>query len=966
MLTAPLASTAGWEWTLDAATDLPQALRGAFPATTSGAAGATEPVVTPEAVIGNSAILTGLLFPFTGHYGHNKDGDVHWIWGRAADPARYPALRTALQSGNPLIALRFTNATAADPDAFPSEGRTRGDAVALTGGSGVTVQNLTVVAAYPLEPGLDTLSVLRDLRTRIATALADGDDLAAEAAAWSGFVDALDILDAPLRLLQPSGSPENGRTVSVAHAGGDVTAALAEAHRGDVLAATGLDRGDLGVGSSLTVDLTDEEGTAIAPGAAATSGPVALDGSASHVDFAVLEEWFASQGSAELERYNRGCTVTPFINGPEYFDHLFTELHATTLPAPAGSPQPVLYLTGYSIDNSTKFASEASGLENRTLEEVTSMLADGGAEARFLALQFLQLEESFTNAIETGALITSLLLAIAGGTATFFQDSASWEQVSFFGHSQALAAALFFAAGSLNDILDKLEPNKSAIDALDDLAGVEAHLDPYPAECPDNPLCASANDIVKLAHEAQKRFNAFHQKIAVVRNDEGLHAYCGGIDLNANRLDDRDHGKRGPYHDVHARVDGPAAGELAKTFTERWAERTEGATLALDAPGAFSSLPTNGSDIVQIARTYFGPDPVDNSRAFSFAPTGERTILDTSLAAIARARRYIYIEDQYLTPPLEYSSALISAAAHVSGPLIIVIPETPDQPFGFEARQRFVSDLSVAWGDRLKVGAMRGRFSRSQTNRKTAVGRLWLTDDLAEGGNQVDVGPPDRVPETPFWLIVDNEAMRVVGKAAGTGTQESVRLNVDRAGTTNLFDAGKGTTRTTHKAGTPATAGIFAGIYVHSKLMLIDDCFASIGSANCNRRGYYSDGECNIFALREELTHGENWIRTFRTRLWSELAGVPEEYGAVAFADPTRNLNLFERKFLTGNRFSPFAAQPYSAAFEVQTDFTGSTSALAGVGFILKAAAGMGQIIAGTESEDLFDTFIDPSSEVAL
>ena len=49
MLTAPLSSTAGWTWTPGVATDLPEALRGAFPATSQGAAGTTEPVVTPEA-----------------------------------------------------------------------------------------------------------------------------------------------------------------------------------------------------------------------------------------------------------------------------------------------------------------------------------------------------------------------------------------------------------------------------------------------------------------------------------------------------------------------------------------------------------------------------------------------------------------------------------------------------------------------------------------------------------------------------------------------------------------------------------------------------------------------------------------------------------------------------------------------------------------------------------------------------
>src|SRR5262249_40163370 len=143
--------------------------------------------------------------------------------------------------------------------------------------------------------------------------------------------------------------------------------------------------------------------------------------------------------------------------------------------------------------------------------------------------------------------------------------------VSFWGHTQALAVALFFGAGHITDLFDTLEANKAAVDALAALPGVLAALDPYPAECGDNPICQAANEIVALAHEGQPRLNAFHQKVPGGRRGGGVHAYCGGIDVNANRRDARDHGVRGPYHDVHARVEGFAAGELARPFIERWA-----------------------------------------------------------------------------------------------------------------------------------------------------------------------------------------------------------------------------------------------------------------------------------------------------------------------------------------------------------------------------------------------------------
>ncbi|MGH8684796.1 MAG: phospholipase D-like domain-containing protein [Nitrosospira sp.] len=58
-------------------------------------------------------------------------------------------------------------------------------------------------------------------------------------------------------------------------------------------------------------------------------------------------------------------------------------------------------------------------------------------------------------------------------------------------------------------------------------------------------------------------------------------------------------------------------------------------------------------------------------------------------------------------------------------------------------------------------------------------------------------------------------------------------------------------------------------MYVHSKLLIIDDKFASIGSANSNPRSYKVDTELDFFwyeaAIAEKL----------RTDLWNEMLGKP-------------------------------------------------------------------------------------------
>jgi phosphatidylserine/phosphatidylglycerophosphate/cardiolipin synthase-like enzyme len=953
VFTSPLSSLAGWSWSRTVATDLPKPLRRLLPPSGAGTTGpGAEPASLQWAVAG-AGPPAALRFPARGrwHHAQAETSSVHWIWGRAADLALHAPLRTRLPLGNPLIAIRFEDAFDAHDHKGEPKGVAMGDAVDVGGGPILTTA-VTVVAFAPGAPGLDSIGVLRYVRDALAgTSVAEGTP------GWQPFVAALDGLEQPLRLLEPGGNPATGVAVELVGGAGAVT--LEPAHLGDVLEALGLTRADLTATS--TLDLRDAgDVVATAAGAAFPDGLVTLSPDTAYVGIAPLAAWFAPQQSAALTRYTRGNTVVPFADGIATFADLFAELDR----AIAAGSQGAFYVTGYSLHHDRTLA--PAGFTHRTVADVAAAMTAAGGQPRFLALQMLQLDPDWVRTVQTSAALISVILSFAGAVATIFQDDRSPDQLSFFLHSQAIAAALFVGSASLDSLIEGLDLNRGAIDALSAMPGVEAHLDPVDADVDDNPHASSSAELISWALEAQRRFNVFHQKIQVVRNLEGLHAYCGGIDLNSNRVQDREHASRGPFHDVHARVDGRAAGELAKTFSERWA-RAAGTGLVVDEPGALDGLPTDGPDVVQVARTYYGPVPGSGRGFTSFAPDGERTIIDTLLQAITRARRYIFIEDQYLTPPLEFAFALAGAAAAVSGPLIILVPSTPDQPFGLARRQHFIQQMREAWGDRFKVGVLRKRFSKTQTSFEAAKGRLWLTADLgsADSDNVVELGPPARLPDPPFWLVVDGEAMRAYHRVAGFDSPTGARFEVDRAAASNLFKFGAGTKRAAHKRGAAVATGRFPDVYVHSKIMLIDDAFASIGSANCNRRGYYSDGECNIFALRETVADGDdNWIRDLRLALWAEHLGVTDHYGRVALRDPAACLGLFNRRFTTGNRFTPFEAQPYSADFELATEFTDTTKTFGGISMIATLTGAMGAFIAGTQSDELFDTVVDPGSRV--
>ncbi|SAL73139.1 phospholipase D/transphosphatidylase [Caballeronia peredens] len=171
-----------------------------------------------------------------------------------------------------------------------------------------------------------------------------------------------------------------------------------------------------------------------------------------------------------------------------------------------------------------------------------------------------------------------------------------------------------------------------------------------------------------------------HQKLVVI--DDRL-AFVGGLDLTRSRWDTTAHApdealrrdangaRYQPFHDVHTMFDGDAAREIGVLARERWA-RACGKRLAIRAHRAAQDSdpwpPSRRVDLedvdIAISLTepgYLGRAPVQQIRA-------------QYLDAIARARRSIYIENQYFTSGT-VGAALAESLAREDGPdLAIVVP----------------------------------------------------------------------------------------------------------------------------------------------------------------------------------------------------------------------------------------------------------------------------------------------------
>jgi phosphatidylserine/phosphatidylglycerophosphate/cardiolipin synthase-like enzyme len=206
-----------------------------------------------------------------------------------------------------------------------------------------------------------------------------------------------------------------------------------------------------------------------------------------------------------------------------------------------------------------------------------------------------------------------------------------------------------------------------------------------------------------LLDERVRVAGSHHQKLVVAerRGAEDV-AFVGGIDLCHGRRDDQRHlgdpqgisigsryGARPPWHDVQLAITGPAVGDVETVFRERWEDPhaltrnpvhrvadlvRHDAEQNLPLPAQLPDPAPAGRHSVQLLRTYG-----QRLGGYPFAPKGERSVARGYAKALRRARRLIYLEDQYLWSAQVASH--IADALHACPDLrmIAVLPHYPDQ-----------------------------------------------------------------------------------------------------------------------------------------------------------------------------------------------------------------------------------------------------------------------------------------------
>lgn len=326
--------------------------------------------------------------------------------------------------------------------------------------------------------------------------------------------------------------------------------------------------------------------------------------------------------------------------------------------------------------------------------------------------------------------------------------------------------------------------------------------------------------------------NSYHEKMIVI---DGKWGVVGGIDFDDDKNNGimhlRKHRNSYLWHDVAAFVEGPAALGLEEAFVRRWmlarAEYQSRDQVPSLIPEALQVEDRTDASIedeeAEIVRT-FDPTPVLGFMV-NLISDEIKEILESYKRAILAARHYVYLEHQYIYYPEigEYC-----AQAMRDNPNLQVIWCIP---FFTEETQDPTQEKAAM------VEA--GQFASNITDASQLTQNNQLRSQLAWHGFHRHQEMVNEMREIDRNRFGEFSIRRLMTMGGGVPHSEM--------------------------------------IYPHSKMILCDDRFFSIGSANANGRGFTKDGELNVSTL--SAAKG----KAFRQRLWGEHLGM--EGVAVVQAD---------------------------------------------------------------------------------
>jgi phosphatidylserine/phosphatidylglycerophosphate/cardiolipin synthase-like enzyme len=352
-----------------------------------------------------------------------------------------------------------------------------------------------------------------------------------------------------------------------------------------------------------------------------------------------------------------------------------------------------------------------------------------------------------------------------------------------------------------------------------------------------------------------------------------------------------------PFRDYAIRVEGEALYNLNENFVQGWdsadgygaANGAKGAPLAEERKGIQPKdipRPQGASCRAQIVRTY----PAKN----------EATILKAYTLASSNAVNYIYVENQYFQlsewPKLlkkirqQYRQGMSDAGASVKDitPLHVFVV-TPQAE-----RDQMVPNTYDTLKQLGQSGGMQSYDNRVQGKPKPPIDPLSAVlnpidtaTELLEDPQKDAIAKASReaAPANPVGELNDLgikalAAMLMTYDAANQSRDIRIKERDSNALNAKAAQEEKDNAKAKRHQGKANDVdlerldeckiqpGRYREIYIHSKLMLVDDVYTTLGSANLNARSMVGDSEFNI------CTENISFTQDARRRVWGNLAGA--------------------------------------------------------------------------------------------
>ena len=304
-----------------------------------------------------------------------------------------------------------------------------------------------------------------------------------------------------------------------------------------------------------------------------------------------------------------------------------------------------------------------------------------------------------------------------------------------------------------------------------------------------------------------------HQKTLVV---DGQIGFCGGLDLADSRAQGLAHDTGDPpWHDIDCQVDGALAADLFQNFTTRWNHEVPIVNrFVTAATTAQPSLKPPAKTFAPISVTTVTPAPSSG----------------TSTGQLIRTLTSDTVLPQWVWGNLTDVRDAYQAAIGQAQQYIYIENQY--------LRDHRLSDWIIArWG---------------------SVPTLQVIIVLPLAPEELFSGTAD--PITNNGLFLQHNVLQALDTAAKAGPFPLGLFSPVRRKPSPFA----------RKTPLPATIGAGSDqVYVHSKIMVIDDAFAIIGSANTNPRSFDVDTEACIGYYDPAA------VLSFRQDLWNHMLGNP-------------------------------------------------------------------------------------------